>query len=80
MDSGMSCLGGCIDHIFVAMSWYSWRSVMTWTAMESIWSVVVLIIMVVMVCTVCCVAAVVVSLPSRYMSIKFGGMGSINGG
>ncbi len=80
--SGISCLGGCIGHIFVAMSWHSLRSVMTWAARESICSLVVvsLMSMVVIVCTVCCVAAVVVSLPNRYRSITFCGMGSINGG
>ncbi len=54
MGIGMSCLVGCIGHILVAMSRYSWRSAMTWAAAEFIWSVVVVSLMsiVVVVCTV----------------------------
>ena len=26
----VSCFGGCIGHMVVAMSWYSWMIVITW--------------------------------------------------
>ena len=28
----VSCLGGCIRHMVVAMSWYSWMIVISWAA------------------------------------------------
>ena len=28
----VSCLGGCIGHMVVAMSWYSWMIAITWAA------------------------------------------------
>jgi hypothetical protein len=28
----VSCLGDCIGHIVVVMSWYSWRIVIAWAA------------------------------------------------
>jgi hypothetical protein len=40
-DIGVSCLGGCIGHILVAMSLDSWTRIMTWVGARSIWSVVV---------------------------------------
>jgi hypothetical protein len=48
----------------------------------SIWSVVVVSLAsrAVVVCVDWCVSSDVVSLPSRYWSIKFCGMGSMNGG
>ena len=51
-------------------------------AAESIWLVVVASLMskAVVVCTACCVDSEVVSLPSRYRSIRFCGIGSMNGG
>ncbi len=74
----MSRLVGCIGHILVAMSSYSWMSVMTWAAAEIIWSVVVVSLMskAVVVCTVFCV----VSFPNRYRSIRLLWEGSMNGG
>ncbi len=55
---------------------------MTLAAATSIWSVVVveLASRFVVVWVACCVRSVAVSLPSRYMSIKFCGMGSMKGG
>ncbi len=38
-----SCLGDCIGHILVAISWYSWMIVMPCAAAKSIWSVVVVL-------------------------------------
>jgi hypothetical protein len=69
------------DHLFVAMSWYSWRIVMTLAASVSIWSLVVvsLVSMVVAIIMVSFVVVVVMRLPSRYRSIKFYENGSING-
>ncbi len=26
----VSCLGGCIGHMVVALSWYSWITIITW--------------------------------------------------
>ena len=55
---------------------------MTLAVAESIWSVVVVPLMskVVMVSAACFVDSKVMSLLSRYRSIRFCGMGSINGG
>ncbi len=79
---GLSCLGGCIGHILVAMSQYSWMRVVTLAAARSTLSVVVdlLVSKAVMLGPVCCVVVVAVSFPSRYRSIRFCVMGSMNGG
>jgi hypothetical protein len=55
---------------------------MTLAAAMSIWSVVVVspVSRAVVVCMAWCVSSYVVSLPSRYWSIKLCGMGSMNDG
>ena len=55
---------------------------MTWAAAVSIWSVVVVSLAsrVVVVWVAWCVSSDAASLPSLYWSIKFCGMGSMNGG
>jgi hypothetical protein len=55
---------------------------MTLAAAVSIWSVVVVspASRAVVVCVAWCLSSDVASLPSRYWSIKFCGMGSMNGG
>ncbi len=55
---------------------------MTSAAPTSIWSVVVVLLMSkdVAVCATCFVVSVMASLPSRYRSIRFWGMGSMNDG
>jgi hypothetical protein len=52
----VSCVGACIGHILVAMSWYSWRIAITCAAAKSIWSVVALssYTRAVLVCVACC--------------------------
>jgi hypothetical protein len=55
---------------------------MTLAASVSIWSVVVVLLSrrALVVCVMCCVRFVVASFPSRHWSIRFCGMGSMNGG
>ncbi len=78
----MPCLGGCIDHMVVAISWHSLIIVITCAVTTYILAVVAVSSSskAIVVCVVRCVLVLAEVVLSRYSSARCYGMGSIHGG